>query len=30
MIKRFGIYVAIAVAWGIAYAAKQLFGLSDV
>lgn len=30
MIKRFGIYVAIAVAWGIAYVAKQLFGLSDV
>lgn len=30
MIKRFGIYIAIAAAWGLAYAAKEAFGVSDL
>lgn len=30
MIKRFGIYIAIAAAWGIAYVAKEAFGISDL
>ncbi|SMD16426.1 hypothetical protein [Rhizobium sp. RU36D] len=29
MVKKFGIYVAIAAAWGVAYAAKEVFGISD-
>lgn len=30
MFKKFGIYVAIAAAWGIAYGAKEMFGISDI
>ncbi|MBX5192434.1 hypothetical protein HJB86_26670 [Rhizobium sp. NZLR3b] len=30
MIKRIGIYVAIAAAWGLVYAAKEHFGIPDV
>ncbi|AYM66216.1 hypothetical protein G6L68_25350 [Agrobacterium fabrum] len=30
MFKKFGIYVAIAAAWGLAYAAKDFFGVSDI
>ncbi len=30
MVRKFGLYVAIAAAWGIAYAAKEMFGISDI
>jgi hypothetical protein len=30
MVQKFGLYVAIAAAWGIAYIAKETFGVSDM
>jgi len=30
MLKQIKIYVAIAAAWGIAYVAKDYFGISDI